>query len=72
MPINLMIECYITNQFPIYIMLLNQRGLYSLNSSDAGDGIFQPVHGLAPKVARASAGMVLAGQDRQHAFLFQS
>ena len=49
------------------------------NSSDAEDGIIpafgvntMPANALAPKVASASAGMVLAGQDRQHVLLFQS
>ena len=31
-----------------------------------------PADALAPKVAKASAGMVLAVQDRQHVLLFQS
>ena len=31
-----------------------------------------PADALAPEVARASAGMILAVQDRQHVFLFQS
>ena len=51
----------------------------SVDSSDAGDGIFQlngvntiPADALAPKVIRASAGMVLAVQDRQHILLLQS
>ena len=51
----------------------------NFNSSDAGDGILQlcevntkPAGALAPKVARASAGMVLILLDRQHALLFQS
>ena len=31
-----------------------------------------PADALAPKVAKVSAGMVLAVQDRQHVLLFQS
>ena len=31
-----------------------------------------PADALAPKVARASAGMVLAVYNRQHVLLFQS
>ena len=52
---------------------------HHFNSSDAGDGITQlcgvntkSVDALAPKVARASAGMVLIVLDRQNALLFQS
>ena len=49
-----------------------------MNSSDAGDGIFRlwdqyftmTPDALVPKVA-TSAGMVLAGKDRQHVLLFQ-
>ena len=50
-----------------------------LNSSDAGDGIFRlwgvntmSADALAPKVARASAGIVLPVLDRQHVLLFHS
>ena len=49
------------------------------NSLDASDGIFwlwgvnaMPADSLAPKVARASAGMVLTVQDRQYVLLLQS
>ena len=49
-----------------------------INSSDAGNRIFQlwdvnttSADALAPKVAYASVGMVLAVQDRQHILLFQ-
>ena len=31
-----------------------------------------PADALAPSVARASAGMVLAAKDRQHVLMFQS
>ena len=44
-----------------------------INSSNAGDRIFRlwrvkimPADALAPKVARASVGMVLSEYDRQH------
>ena len=46
------------------------------NSSDAEDGIFllvgntMPADALASKVARASAGMALAVQDRWHGLWF--
>ena len=49
------------------------------NSSNAGYGIFRllgvntmPADALAPEVASASAGMVLAVYDRQHVLLFQN
>ena len=31
-----------------------------------------PIDVLAPKIARASAGIILAVKDRQHVLLFQS
>ena len=51
-----------------------------INSSDAGDGIFRlwgvitmPADAMAPKVTKASTGVVLAATvyDRQYVLLFQ-
>ena len=62
-----------------HVWLAQFKSYCHINSSDAGDGIFRfwgvstmPADALAPKVASASAGMLLAVYDRQHVCLFQS